>query len=198
MGRHASDPGGNDFEPAPAGTHIARCIRLIDIGTQHGEYEGKPTTRNQVIVMWELPDELIEIEGEQKPAIVSKFYTNSLHKKAAMRQDLESWRGKTFSDDELAGFDLQNLLGVPALVTVIHTDKGKAKVNGVAKVVKGLSIPAQINDSKSFWLDDFDQEVFDTLSEGLQDLIRKSDEYKALKTPAAKGKADDLDDDIPF
>jgi hypothetical protein len=40
-----SDTGGGDFEQAPAGTHMARCVRIIDIGTQFGEYQGKPNAR---------------------------------------------------------------------------------------------------------------------------------------------------------
>ena len=32
-----SDTGGGDFEQPPIGTHMARCVRVIDIGTQRGE-----------------------------------------------------------------------------------------------------------------------------------------------------------------
>ena len=41
MARYASDTGGGDFQQSPAGSHIARCVKLTDLGTQTGEYEGK-------------------------------------------------------------------------------------------------------------------------------------------------------------
>ena len=54
-----SDSGGKEFEQAPAGTHVARCIKLIDLGTQFGEYQGKPTSARKVVVSWELPNEIM-------------------------------------------------------------------------------------------------------------------------------------------
>ena len=60
MGRYAKDAGGGDFAPAPAGNHIGRCIKVIDLGTQHSEYQGKPTVRNQVFIQWELCEEKMD------------------------------------------------------------------------------------------------------------------------------------------
>jgi hypothetical protein len=126
------DTGGGDFAQCPEGSHIARCIKLIDIGTQKGEYEGKATVRRQLIITWELPNELIpngELAG--KPFGVSRFYTASLGEKAALRKDLENWRGRKFTEKELLGFDLKAVLGAPCMLSVVHTEKGKAKVAGV-------------------------------------------------------------------
>lgn len=91
MSRYASDTGGGDFEQAPAGSHIARCVKLTDLGTQEGEYEGVKNTRNQVLCTWELP---IELMDDGKPFLVSKFYTNSLVVKATLHRHLVSWRGR--------------------------------------------------------------------------------------------------------
>jgi hypothetical protein len=78
--------GGKEFEAAPIGNHVGRCIGLIDIGTQQGEYQGKTTHARKVVVRWELPNELIS-EGDWagKPFVVSKFYTASLSEKANLR-----------------------------------------------------------------------------------------------------------------
>jgi hypothetical protein len=207
MGRHAKDTGGGDFTPAPAGTHVARCIKLIDIGTHHGEYQGTPNVRNQVIVQWELPNETMEIEGEQKPFVVSQFYTNSLSEKANMRKDLEAWRGKQFATDELMGFDLMNILGKPCMLTVLHEikdGKTKGKVSGVTAMPKGMQCPAQVNESFSFWIDEWNDNKFAALSEGFKRLVMESDEYKEAFTPpgqraAVKEAAKQTeDDDIPF
>lgn len=211
MGRYASNSGGGDFKQAPAGTHIARCFRMVDLGTQHSEYLGEPIVRNQFIVMFELPLETIEIDGVEKPLIVSKFYTNSMNEKATWRKDLESWRSKPFTDEEVQKFDNEAVLGKPLMVSVVLNDKGKARVVGVSAVPKGMTCPPQVNPSQKFWIDEWDDNKFAALPQGLKDIIVKSDEYKAAFTPPVNEDADDpnekfdsakhvdkMDDDIPF
>lgn len=197
MGRYASDTGGH-FEQAPAGNHVARCIKIIDIGTQRGEYQGKPTVRNQVLVTWELSNELME---DGKPFTVSRFYTNSLSEKANLRADLESWRGRSFSPEELVKFDLQSILGKACMLNVVQNDKGRAIVSSVAAMPKGTSAPDCINRPFAFWIDEWSEETFDGLPEGTKRLIAQSDEYKARGTApktASKPPAVAEEEDIPF
>ncbi len=210
MGRTASDTGGGDFQPAPEGTHVARCIELIDIGTHHGEYQGEPTVRNQVIVRWELPNETIDSDGKPEPMLVSKFYTNSLGEKANLRKDLVAWRGKEFTTQELMGFDLQNILGKPCLVTVVHNEKRKAKVTAVSGLPKGTKCQDAANKIKAFWIDEWDGDTdsapFADLPKGFKDLIMQSDEFEAMfdntpevvTTGGGTKHVDDFADDIPF
>lgn len=192
--------GGATFEQAPEGAHVGRCIGLIDIGTHHGEYEGVPNVRRQVIVRWELPDELMTTgEYAGKPFTVSEFYTLSLGEKANLRKVLTSWRGREFTDDELKGFDLKSVLGVPCLLQVGRNKKDKAKVLAVMSKPKSTVAPAQVNPSVYFSLDDFDQQAYDSLSDGIKGLIQKSDEWKArMGTPNESRAAALADDDIPF
>jgi len=130
-------------------------IAVIDIGTQHGEYPpGKPNARNQIIVRWELPNELEEFDGVNKPLIVSKFYTNSLNEKANLRHDLESWRAKAFSTQELMKLDLMSIIGKACTVSIVHTESGKAKVVSVSALPKGTICPKQFNPAVSFWIDE--------------------------------------------
>lgn len=203
MGRYAKDTGGEDFPQAPTGTHVARCFRLIDLGTQHGEYLGQPNVRSQVLVSWELPSELME---DGKPFAVSFFYTNSLGEKANLRHHLEAWRGRQFTEDELNSFDLMNILGKPCMVTVTSNDKGKAKVSAVAGLPKGFVCPPQVNPPSSFWMEEWNDEEFAKIPKGIQDIMKKSDEYRTMvgelapKKTNGKGATqfDDLDDEIPF
>jgi len=103
--------GGGTFEQPPVGTHVARCIRIIDIGTQTSEYQGAETIRRQCIIFFELPNELMTHgEAAGKPFIASKFYTQSLNEKATLRKDLVNWRGREFTDVELEGFEPKNIL----------------------------------------------------------------------------------------
>lgn len=183
------DNGGGDFEQAPVGTHLARCIRLIDIGTQTSEYEGRKSSRRQVVVGWELCEELLTRgESAGQPFVVTRFYTQSLSEKATLRKDLITWRGRDFTPDELEGFDAKNILGVPCLLSITANEQtGKSRVSGVMKLTKGITPPDQINPTVYFSLepDEFDPSTFDGLTEGLKKMIVESPEWKELKRPKA-------------
>jgi hypothetical protein len=185
------DNGGGDYEQAPVGTHVARCVRLIDIGTQENEYEGRKSSRRQVVIGWELPDELMtKGESAGQPFLVTRFYTQSLNEKSTLRKDLITWRGRDFTPDELAGFDAKNILGVPCLVSITFNDvTGKSRVSGVMKLTKGIKPPEQFNPTLFFSLepDEFDAAVYEGLSEGFKKMIQVSPEWAALSAkPAAK------------
>jgi hypothetical protein len=195
--------GEHNYEQPPIGTHVARCVKMIDIGTQKGEYQGKVTTKRQCIVGWELPTEMMQ-EGELagKPFLVSKFYTASLNEKANLRKDLENWRNKPFTPEELAGFDSRNILGKACMVTLSENQQGKVRVTGVTSLPKSVNVPAQITPTLYFSLEDgeYDAHVFDGLSDGIKKLIQVAPEFKALHEPrpAAGGQHNDSTEDIPF
>jgi len=197
-----SDSGGGDFEQPPVGTTVARCVKIIDIGTQKGEYQGKATSKRQCIIGWELPNELMG-EGEHagKPFTVSKFYTASLGEKANLRKDLENWRGRAFTEQELAGFESKNILGKPCMLSLTLNDKNKVRVSGVMAVPKGMNVPEQFNPTVYFSLDDFDPAVYEGLSDGIKKMIAASPEYVSAMQRGprpAPGSIGDMEDDIPF
>ena len=202
-----TDSGGHDFEQPPVGAHVAICTKVIDIGTQEGEYQGKKNFKRQCIVGWELPNELIT-EGDYagKPFTVSRFYTSSLSEKANLRADLVSWRGREFTEQELQGFESKNILGKPCMLSIVMSEKGRARVKGVMALPRGSSVPPQVNPSVYFSLDEFDQKVFDSLTDGIKKLIMQSPEYIHLtshaetqgQTNAGGGAFDDFADDLAF
>lgn len=199
-----TDTGGGDFEQPPVGAHVARCVKIIDIGTQRGEYQGKATIRRQCIIGWELPNELMT-EGDYagKPFTVSRFYTCSLGEKANLRKDLENWRGKAFTEEELNGFDSKNILGKPCMLSLTANDKGKTRITGVMALPRGTQVPEQINATVFFSMEpgEFDKTVFDSLSDGYKKLIMVSPEYQETLKPGEQkklGAFDDMESDIPF
>lgn len=203
-----SDTGGTSFEQPPTGSHAARCIAVIDLGTQKTTYEGETQIKRQVIVRWELSNELMT-SGDHagKPFTVSKFYTASLHEKAGLRKDLASWRGRDFTPEELRGFDLKNVLAHPCMLSVGLSEKGKAKVTSVMGLPKGMSVPPQVNPSFNFSLtgDQFKAADFELLSKGFKEMVIASPEYQAIinRTPAPERKhaapvMQEDDSDIPF
>lgn len=173
------------IDPAPIGNHIARCISVIDLGTQSYEYGGKTNTSRKIRISWELPNEqkIFKEENGMQPYVLSKEYSLTLSKKSKLRNDLESWRGKPFTEIELKGFDILNLLGKCCLLNVIHNEKEYAEITAITPIPKGTNVPEKINDLIKFVISEFDEKVFNGLPEFLKTKIIASPEYNALKNP---------------
>ena len=186
MSINASNEGSMNFQPIEAGNYLARCYAMVHIGTINEEVMGKPKQLNKCRIMWELPTELKEFkQGDgEKPWVVSSEFTLSLHEKAKLRIFLESWRGKKFTEDEAKSFDITKLLGVPCTITIIHkTSKGGktyAEVSGVSPVMKGMTVPPQVNKSFELNYDSFDFNAFNSLPEYVRKKMESSLEYKQM------------------
>lgn len=192
----AKDNGG-DFKQAETGTHPGRCYMILDLGHQRNEYQGEISIRHQILVAWELPGQLMD---DGRPVSISKFYTLSLHEKSNLGKDLVSWRGRAFSEDEKAGFDVSKLIGVPAMLSIVEHN-GKARVGSVMGMPKGMNAPDAINDPVLFDMENFingDRSVFENLSEGLQGLINKAQEITKPANQSENPVPADYEDDIPF
>jgi len=192
-----------EFKIAPTGSHLARLYRIIDLGTQKSEYMGKVNMLRKVKFFWELHgDDLKTDDG--KPLIQTRNYTLSLGEKASLRKDLESWRGKSFTDDELRGFDLTNLLDKWCMITVQHRESnGKTYADAVAvtpvpAVVAKAGLPQGVNTTLLFDMQKFDQAVFDGLSDGLKNQIMQSSEFQNKNRKVHNAIEDDEDLSIPF
>jgi hypothetical protein len=187
MGLKARKPeGSNDIEPIAAGVHQAICIRYYDLGTHHYEWNNKEISSRKVLLMWEVPDERIEIDGRDLPRALSKEYTLSLHKKAKLRSDLESWRGKGFTDRELEGFDLDNILGKNCMLNVVHNETEKAVYANIASVMplmKSMEKKQPENQIEYFSFDDAKIEIPDNTPEWIITKIKDSDEWAAFSDP---------------
>lgn len=174
-----------NFELTPAGTFTARCYRFIDLGSHEQKYQGESKgLKRLVMIGFELVDEFM---SDGRPFSIHKRYTWSTHEKSAMRKDLESWRGAKFNENDFGegGFNVRNLLGVPCTLTIVHQENGDsnyANIASIGKVMKGIQLPDQINPSVFFGLErsDFNQPVFDGLSEKLKDFIRTTPEWQRL------------------
>lgn len=192
-------------EPCPAGNHVARCIGLIDLGTQTEDYLGKTKHQRKVLIKWETPLEtkVFKEENGEQPYVLSKEYTMSLGEKSNLRKDLEAWRGRGFTEQELSGFDLQNILGAPCLINVIHQDNGYAKITNVSPLPKGTTCPEIVNKTQYLSLDAFDLNVFQSLPEFWKKKIESSPEYKSIGSPERHTSFESMgdpvgDEDIPF
>ena len=169
-----SDNGSGDFEQPEPGSYGATCYRIIDLGTQHGEYQGVPYSRRQVLISWELE----QFMADGKPFVVSGWYTASLSEKAKLRALLESWRGVPFTKEELKGFDIEKVIGASCILNLMKTDKGKIRVSSVIKPPKGTVPPEKFNPPFFFSLDAFSAEKFAQVPDGIKKFITASPEYQ--------------------
>lgn len=178
-----TDSGAKEWEQPETGNQVARCIRVIELGTQKKEYQGQTSWKRQTLIVWELPLSLMT-EGEHtgKPFTISQFYTASLGEKANLRRDLENWRGRAFTQEELNGFDQRNILGKPCMLNLIDRE-GKVRVSGVSSIPKGMTVPPQVNESIFYDVDEHDEAVWNKLSDGIKKLIQQSKEWQERNAP---------------
>lgn len=197
---------GASFKQIAPGTYGARCIRVIDLGTQTvKDFNNQDETKekHQVMLTWELPGELI-LEGELKgqPYSVSRFYTALLSEKSNLRKDLEAWRGRNFTEDELRGFSLNAVLGKACMVSVVHSKNGKANVKAVLALPKGMNVPVAVNPIYSYDMEaDGFGEKFEALTKGVQKMIHGSREYQEISGIPAEHPEEcnsPADSEIPF
>ncbi len=194
---------GSDIPLIKAGIHHAVCYAVVDIGSVYNPtYK---TSRRKVIVTWEFPNERITVERDGQsvdmPRVTSKTYTASLSSKGYLRPDLESWRGRPFTDDELSGFEMFKLLGANCQLNIIH-ENGYANVSAVVPKGSDQQNKTPENPTLSYSIDDDREEIPEHMPEWLQNKIKESPEYKALSVPEPpaeqNGGVQIPEDEIPF
>ena len=200
---NAGNGGGGDFEQCPAGSFAARCYQIIDLGHQTVEWQGSAKVVPKVRITWELNEAM----ADGRPFSISKEYTASIGDKANLRKDLEAWRGRPFSSEELRNFSLENVLGAPCLLGVVHRpskdgSKVYANVGSVMALPKGMAANDLVNPTVKFDIQNFDHAVFESLSNYVQKKIMMSKELEDGGIPEAKSSQDEpmIEDDesVPF
>lgn len=188
------------FTLAPEGTHIARCVGFIHIGTNKDIWEGKPKEFNKIRLTFELPEEtkvFKESEGP-KPIVTSQEFTLSMGEKANLRKLVEGMVGTSLHDEEAFAFDVESLVGMPCLITIKHrtskAGKARAEIASASKLMKNQTAPAQVNPSKILSFSAWNEELFNAQPEFIKEKIKSSKEYLAMK-----GLNQDIDpESIPF
>lgn len=191
------------FKLVSPGAKTAICNLVADCGMQQSGFGLK----HKVYIRFEVPSERVEWEKDGKkhegPAHIGQQFTVSLSKKSVLRGFLESWRGRPFTKEELAGFDLFNIVGAPCILNIVHEkseDGGKtyANIKAIMPLPSGSAKPTPENELLRYSPDAPGD--LRKLPEWLQEKIAKAvsntpeDEQAA---PAAAGDSP-LDDDIPF
>ena len=204
------------FTPVPTGLHLARCYRIIDLGTQESEYMGVKKMLQKVMLQFEVHSEDENgnptVTAKNEPLSISKNFTLSLGEKATLRTDLKTWRGRDFTPEELRGFELKNVLGVWCTLSIIKAmgrdgTKEYTNISGIMPVSvqqRRAGLPNGFNEPKLYSIDEHDQALFETFSDNLRAKIMASPEFKmktgntSFAAPASQVAANIDDDDIPF
>lgn len=203
-----------EFERVSPGLHLARCYRVIDLGTQKTNFKGQVKMTRQVMISWEIlgSDETgqpIRMK-DGRPYMVSRNFTLSWAEASNLRASLQSWRGKPFSQEEMRRFDLKNILGAWCMLNIIEktSDDGKTytrveNITPVPGMIRQAGLPQPVNETMMFTLQSPDWKIFETLSQGIKNKIMASPEYAKAKAPKADYDDSDFqpsstDDEIPF
>jgi len=218
----ASAKGGSDFQPVPAGIHHAVCYAVIDLGTQPSTNPAFKAAR-KVLLIFELPEERGDFEKdgktENKPRVISKEYTLSIGTKANLRRDLESWRGRPFTKEEAAGFEVGVLVGVNCQLNITHKEasNGNTYANITAIVPLGKTTPKLKPENPTVKWDMPNSGLITiptNVPEWIQKKIENSEEYQEQLHPQARpasqirndesmqafptDTSEDVDEDVPF
>tara|TARA_R100001129_G_scaffold128764_1_gene90772 strand:+ start:2226 stop:2960 length:735 start_codon:yes stop_codon:yes gene_type:complete len=201
----SGEGGGGDLPNLEPGIYQGTCYSIVDLGTTDQEYKGVTSKKTRVHLCFEIthaldPESNSVTMDDGRPFAVFKTYTASLFEAAALRKDLESWRGKSFTEEELKGFDISKLLGCTARIEVGHTaptefsSGGKPKILALREPREGVTKVDTINDAVLFdldvYLDDFRGkqspeskamcDIFESLPTWQQGDIEKSYEYETV------------------
>lgn len=201
------------FTPVPAGTHVATCYRLVDLGTQKNTYKPQDEPKRRIMLSWEIADEFM---SDGRPMTINQGYSFFMSKGALLRKHLEAWRGKAFTDQELkpGGFDLTNVVGASCTLTITESEGQngtRSTISGIGKLIKGITPPNLVNEKLIFSMfTDTDWGAFNLLSDKIKDTIKLSPEYVQLTKPVSAQTAnqnydgniepgpENFDDEIPF
>lgn len=167
--------GNSEIKQLEPGVYTGIATAIIDLGIQENTMYGKQ--QRKAIIVWNIVGETIKVNDEELPRVISKEYTMSLGEKSTLRKDLEAWRGRPFTTEELQGFDLKNILNVPCQLQINQQERnGKTYVNiaAIMAIPKGMSVAPVDN---VYIFDTYDLttwENYDKIANWIKEKIKKA------------------------
>ena len=195
------------------GVYSAISSMIIDLGIQRNEKFDKD--QRKFLMIWEIVGETITIGEDILPRIISKEYTYSLSEKSNLKKDLEAWRGQAFTEEELKGFNLLNVLNKGCQLQIINKENNGKTYNNIAGIMalaKGMEItPLEVTtvfdteepetwgayNNLPSWIQERIKKAINLSETGLADYIS---EYERIKQEAENNEEviSNEDDDLPF
>ena len=210
----AKSEGNTSIPKLENGVYTAISSMMIDIGSQKSVLDNN--IRRKFIMVWNVVEEFIEVNKEKLPRVMSKEYTLSLNEKSNLRKDLQAWRGQAFTEEELQGFDILNVMNKPCQLQIINEEKNGKTYNNISAIMampKGMTVSTLdeitifITNNAETW------QNWEKIPKWIQDKIKKSegyensdlkkyvDDYEKMTEKSNITETDEViapDDDLPF
>jgi hypothetical protein len=190
------------FKAHDEGQFVGQCVDTINLGEKVQDFPGtKPYLAPTCALVFRT--------GERNPETgeyidIAKEYTVSMGEKANLRKDLQTWRGKPYTPEQIdAGVPLDKLTGNHALLTVSHRTSGKGRT--YANITAIVGIPKQMTNGTTDYRGEYTRaEYWETRKKEYAEAAAK---FRAENAPP-KAKATDFEDfpgaladetdDLPF
>lgn len=207
---------GSNIEKLENGVYTAISSMFIDLGMQVNEKFNK--TQRKFMLVWDIIGEEIEINGKMFTRTISREYSYVLGDKSNLKRDLQAWRGKPFTQEELDGFDLTNIMNKPCQLQIIKEEKNGNVYNNISSIMslaKGVTIEPltdvkifDIEKQESFalwefipsWIQEKIKKALNFESSGLKIFVDQYEEHK--KQLESQNQDSNLEsfngDDLPF
>lgn len=112
----STKPSGGNFTPCPEYTGRAVCVDITPLRAYETEYGIKQK--------FKIAFELDLIDQSRNPVqpwvVMTAPMTASLHEKAGLTKFLKDWHGRALTAEETVSLNLDNLIGRPATVVIVH------------------------------------------------------------------------------
>jgi hypothetical protein len=179
---------GGEYENHPEGQYRAVCMDVVDLGLVENKTYGK--MQHKVAIVFHSEAKM----KDGRPFEVWERFTLTLVENGRLRPFLQSWRGRAFTEQELAGFDLEKLIGVQAYLQIIHNHSGGKTYANVSTIMLPPKGVAKVAPTEGYERrKDRKPEVSKTPEPAMAQSVPAGRGYDEL--PAA---LQDEDDDLPF
>lgn len=139
---------GQSYQIASEGSVQGVLAEVVDLGLLQVEWNGEKKIQHKCQLIFEITEEK---DGDtQERLTVSRRFTASLDERGNLRKFLEGWRGRAFTPDEAKAFDLDTLVGVNAILSLSHNEKGGKTYCNVASAARLLQGMPKITLSQAY------------------------------------------------
>lgn len=214
MSMIAKENGGTSIPNLADGVYTAISSMLIDLGVQRNEKFDKD--QRKFILIWNIVGEIVKIGDLEVPRTISKEYGFSLNEKSNLRKDLEAWRGQAFTEEELRGFYLSNILNKGCQLQIINKESNGKSYNNIAGIMalaKGMQVE-QLEETLVFdmeeqeswnnyhkvpgWIKEKIKKAINLVETGFDKYVEEYEKEHGEEEIPSYDKVMDSNDDLPF
>lgn len=214
MSMIAKENGGTSIPNLADGVYTAISSMLIDLGVQRNEKFDKD--QRKFILIWNVMGETVKIGDLELPRTINKEYGFSLNEKSNLRKDLESWRGQAFTEEELRGFYLSNILNKGCQLQIINKESNGKQYNNIAGIMalaKGMTVEQlpetiifDMEEQESWnnyhkipgWIKEKIKKAINLVETGFDKYVEEYEKEHGEEEIPSYDKVIESDDDLPF